>query len=145
MSTLLLLQATATLALTGLIWFVQLVHYPLLGRVGRSEHLAYHAGHVRRTGRVVAPLMLVEAFAAIALVARPGDAPAWAVWLGLGLVALVWLSTFLVQVPCHERLSRGFDEAAWRRLVRTNWMRTGAWTVRAGLVVWLLRATGSPT
>jgi hypothetical protein len=24
-----------------------------------------------------------------------------------------------------------------RRLVRANWVRTGAWTARAGLLVWL--------
>jgi len=143
-SGLLLLQALSTLALTGLIWFVQVVHYPLLGRVGRSEHRAYHAAHVRRTGWVVAPLMLAEAGTALALALRPGGLPPGAAWAGLGLVGFLWASTFLVQVPCHERLARGFDEAAWQRLVRTNWLRTGAWTVRAGLVVWLLSMGGAP-
>ncbi len=142
MSGVLLLQAVSTLALTGLIWFVQIVHYPLLGLVGRSEHLAYHAAHVRRTGRVVAPLMLAEAASATALALRPGEVPVGAAWTGLALVAILWASTFLVQVPCHERLARGFDEAAWRRLVRTNWLRTAAWTARSGLVTWMLSAAG---
>ena len=33
---LLLLHAAATLFMTGLIWFVQVVHYPLFARVGED-------------------------------------------------------------------------------------------------------------
>jgi hypothetical protein len=39
---LLLVHGFATLYMTGLIWFVQLVHYPLFAQVGRHAHLSYH-------------------------------------------------------------------------------------------------------
>ena len=58
-----------------------------------------------------------------------------AVWAGLALLAVIWLSTALVQVPLHRRLQGGFDAAAHRRLVRTNWLRTAAWTLRAALAL----------
>jgi hypothetical protein len=38
-----------------------------------------------------------------------------------------------VSVPCHRRLSAGYDDAVLDRLVRTNWYRTVAWS--AGGVV----------
>jgi hypothetical protein len=60
-------------------------------------------------------------------------------WLVVGLVLLagIWLSTALVQAPIHGRLARGFDPALHRRLVRSNWVRTGLWTMR-GLVAAIL-------
>lgn len=136
-------HAASTLALTGLIWFVQVVHYPLLGEVGRAEHLAYHDGHMRRTGPVVAPLMVVELITGLVFVARPGAMPGGAARFGLALLAVIWASTFLLQVPCHRRLAVSFDETAWRRLVRTNWIRTVAWSIRALLVVALIAAPKS--
>lgn len=58
--------------------------------------------------------------------------------MGALLVAALWASTFLVQIPCHRALGRGWDEAIHRRLVRMNWLRTGLWTTRAGLALALL-------
>ena len=57
----LLLQAAATLPMVGLIWFVQIVHYPLFGEVGHDRFADYERNHQNRTTLVVAPLMLVEA------------------------------------------------------------------------------------
>jgi len=35
-------------------------------------------------------------------------------------LAVIWLSTAFVQVPCHEVLSRSFDSDVHQRLVSTN-------------------------
>ena len=58
--------------------------------------------------------------------------------VGFALVVVIWIATLLASVPMHERLARGFDAAAHRRLVRTNWIRTAAWTARGALVLWML-------
>jgi hypothetical protein len=133
---LLLAQAGATLAMTGLIWFVQVVHYPLLGRVGPAGYTAYQREHQRRTTLVVAPIMLLEAAtAALLLWQCPGGIHSALPWLGVALLLIIWLSTAFLQVPAHRRLESGFDAAAHRRLVVTNWLRTTAWTARGGLVL----------
>jgi hypothetical protein len=130
------LQTGVTLALVGLGWFVQVVHYPLLVLVGAPGFQAYQAEHVRRVTWVAAPLMLLELAGALGLLAsRPGFVPEAAAWLGAALVGAVWASTFLLQVPAHERLRAGFDAVAARRLVSTSWVRTLAWTGRAGLLL----------
>lgn len=130
-----MLHAFATFALTGLIWTVQAVHYPLLARVGRDAFPAYHQQHVRRITWVVGPLMLAEAATgALLLAAHPGGR-----WLvAFVLLIGIWLSTALLQVPCHRRLERGYDAAAIGLLVRTNWIRTLLWTARSGIVAWAL-------
>ena len=70
----LLVHLTATLVMVGVIWFVQIVHYPLMAQVPRSGFAAYERDHQRRTTFVVAPAMLVEAVTAAMILAIP---PAW--------------------------------------------------------------------
>jgi len=137
--TLLLVHTAATLAMWGVILMVQLVHYPLFRLVGEKDYTKYQAEHMRRITWIVAPLMTSEFVTAGLLVwTLPAAVPGWAAWTGLALVLFIWGTTGLVQVPLHSRLTDGFDAAAHRRLVRTNWLRTAAWTLRASLVVWML-------
>ena len=149
---LLITQLLLTGFMTGLIWFVQVVHYPLFIRVGREAFLAYESDHVKRTTRVVAPVMLSEAaIAAVLLFVAPAGLLLALAWIGLALLALVWLSTAGLQVPCHRMLSRAFDPAAAARLCDTNWIRTFGWTARLVLAAAMLiaslqhRATAVPT
>ena len=55
----------ATVAMGGLIWFVQVVHYPMFAAVGDDEFVSYEAHHTQRTARVVGPIMAVEGLAAL--------------------------------------------------------------------------------
>ena len=137
----LLVQAFASLALTGLIWCIQVVHYPLFAAVGRDEFVRYEADHARLITLVVGPLMLVELGASLWIAAvRPAGVPAWMAWLGVGLVAAIWLSTAAIQVPCHARLAAGFDPEVHARLVSSNWIRTIAWTARGVLSLAMIAA-----
>lgn len=73
----------------------------------------------------------------------PGGFAAGAtVWLHLAgtLVLAIWVSTFVVQVPLHGRLVRGFEISVHRRLVRTNWLRTAVWSVRGVLALLIAAA-----
>lgn len=126
------------LFLTGLIWTIQIVHYPLFGRVGPADFPAYEAAHTARITPLVGPVMLLELAAAIDLVfASPPAIPAWAAWTALALVALIWASTFLLQIPRHAQLASGFHAAAHAALVSSNWIRTAAWSARSALLLWL--------
>ena len=122
----------ATLAMTGLIWFVQVVHYPLLSRVGPETFRAYHADHTRLTSRVVFAPMVVELLTSIWLVvARPVWLAPPLAWLGLLAAGVTWGVTAFVSVPAHNHLARGFDPAWHRTLVATNWIRAWAWTAHS--------------
>ena len=80
----LLIQTAATLAMVGLIWFVQIVHYLLYAQVGRTEFRRYEMDHQRLTTLVVAPLMLCELVTAVLLIwLRPDGVSVWLVWAGL--------------------------------------------------------------
>jgi hypothetical protein len=49
-------------------------------------------------------------------------------------VLIVWLSTFVLQVPIHNRLKAGKKDSKIRHLVATNWIRTVSWTLKTGAV-----------
>ncbi|GAC1343662.1 MAG: hypothetical protein NVSMB14_07740 [Isosphaeraceae bacterium] len=123
----------ATWYMTGLIWFVQVVHYPLFDRVGETEFRKYHPAHVAKTTPVVAPAMLIELATSILLVfRRRGDSTDFRLaCAGLALAAASWALTAFVSVPAHDRLALGFDPATFRLLVRTNWFRSISWSAHA--------------
>lgn len=136
---LLLVNLAATLYMVGLIWVVQIVHYPLFELVGATHFESYQRRHQNSISMIVAAPMLVEAASSIGLLLFASNEFDW--WLaivGVVLVTIVWISTAGFQVPCHSRLTSGFDRQVHRRLVSSNWIRTVAWTARGGVVLWLL-------
>jgi hypothetical protein len=135
----LIINFFSTVFLTGLIWIIQVVHYPLIQMVDEGIFVSYMAHHRRKISYVVLPLMLIELASAILLALTSGNSViAVQAWIGLILVILIWLSTFLAQVPLHKILSAKKDTAAITRLVKTNWLRTILWSTRAVLLTWML-------
>ena len=134
-SGLLLLNCALALVLTGLIWTIQWVHYPLFLQVGPDAFRSYHQAHILTITTLVAPLMVTELIAGFALVlARPPGIPGWTLWLSLALILTAWFSTFLFSVPSHDRLAQGLNSGEVEFLVGTNWVRTLAWTARSVLL-----------
>ena len=128
---LLLANLCATGMLVGLIWTIQLVHYPLLTMVGSEALPEYLAGHLARISILVAPWMLVE-FLTASLMLRwhPTAVPRWMVTAGFGLCAGLWGSTILVQGPVYVSLAEAATPELLDRLTMTNWLRTVGWTAR---------------
>ncbi len=134
-----LIHAGATLFLVGLIWTIQIVHYPLFANVGADGYAAYQTSHMSRITYVVAPVMLAELGTAVYFAVvnyEPIEAKLF--WFGLALVLVIWASTMFVQSPIHGRLAEKFDADLVNKLVLTNWSRTIAWTIRGALVLWMI-------
>jgi hypothetical protein len=132
-----LINLIATWYLVGLIWMVQIVHYNLFDRVGEAGFVRYEADHCSLISPIVGPPMLVEiATAAMLVFAAPAGVPRWAMAAGLAAVVLIWLSTALIQVPCHNRLGEGFNANDYALLVGSNWIRTMLWSARGLLMAY---------
>ena len=130
-----LVNLVSTLFMVGVIWFVQVAHYPLLTSVGEEAFVSYQHTNMRLTTWVVMPAMLVEVATALALLKwRPDFLAVPVVWCGIALLAVIWISTMILQVPEHNILAKGYEAGAANRLVQTNWIRTVAWSLRGGLL-----------
>jgi hypothetical protein len=128
------LHCGSTWLLVGLIWLVQLVIYPRFLRMNETEFLKFHFAECVGAGLVFAPLMVIEAGTGVYFF-YAGHRE-WLFFVGVGLIAAIWVSTAVVQAPMHARLLvTGFDAGIIRRLIRTNWVRTIGWTARGVLVV----------
>tara|TARA_E500000331_G_C16737999_1_gene489603 strand:+ start:117 stop:524 length:408 start_codon:yes stop_codon:yes gene_type:complete len=124
----------ATVFMVGLIWFVQVVHYPLFNRISGDASIQYAAEHQRRTAWVVGLPMLVEGITTLWLFFNPIDGRLLPLLGGLVLLK-IHLSTIFLQIPLHKKLSQGYEREVVRKLVATNWVRTIGWTIRAAIAV----------
>ena len=129
-------QVVGSVGMFGAIWIVQLVHYPLM-RFASGPHFArFETEHRRRISFVVGPLMAVEGVCVLAFFfAPPPGLPGWLPWAGALAEAIAIGTTVLVSAPLHQRLNARFDPATLHRLIATNWIRTLAWSARAGLSI----------
>ena len=129
----------STAAYAGFQWTVQLVIYRQFPAVPAEAFAEYERQHQRRITVVVAPL-----FAALTVsvgwlaIDRPPSVGWWAVVLAVVLLAIILGGTALGAVPMHRRLSSGWDESAYRRLVRVDLVRAIAATAALVLAVVLI-------
>lgn len=132
-----LVHVASSAFMAGVIWFVQIVHYPLMRHV-TERWSEFEIAHQNRTTFVVAPIMFLEALSTMMVwLDRPSDALRLT---SLITLVAVLLSTFAVQVPIHAALSKGFQPALHRALVRTNMIRAVLWTVRTILGILILKS-----
>ena len=133
---LLLINLVVTWYLVGLIWTVQWVHYPLFERVGKENFVDYEQSHSSRITPIVGIPMAIELLSAAWLCyASPPFINQSILWSGFVMVVAIWLSTALIQMPCHQKLLSGFDPPTHNRLVVSNWFRTLLWSGRGVLML----------
>lgn len=134
-------QVVGSVGMFGVIWMVQVVHYPLMRFVSAPEFARFETAHRVRISWVVGPLMLVEGVCVLAfLFAPPAGLPWWLPWAGAAAEAIAIGTTVFISAPLHEKLNAHFDTATLDRLIATNWIRTVSWTVRAALAIAMLVA-----
>jgi hypothetical protein len=135
-------HAVATLVLVGIIWTIQVVHYPLFAAVGADGFAAYEAAHSTRITALIAVPWAVQGATTLALLlSPPAGVPRWLVLLAAMLAAVPVLVTMTMSVPAHQALAAGFDATAHARLVGTNWLRTLAWSAHGVVATVLLVLT----
>lgn len=135
----LLVNVAAVLFMTGFIWTMQLVHYPLFDRVGADAFPGYETNHNRLFFLVAGPGIIATLITGVLLLfTRPTQIPLAAAVAGLLLFVLIAVSTALFQAPQHTILSDGFDRDSYEFLLRTNWIRTAAWSAYGVLGLWLV-------
>ena len=126
----------ASCVMTGVIWFVQHVHYPLLAQVEMGQAVAVAEEHQRRTGHVVALPMAFEGLTTLALLAQQPEGVSWFLpWIGAILLAVALGCTVFLSVPLHAKMATNPDALVGAKLVATNWPRTIAWSLRAVVCV----------
>ena len=133
-------HAAATMAMVGLIWTVQVVHYPLFESVGAEAYPNYQSRHIDRIGAVLVVPWGLEGLSIVALLvlARERTMRVLAV-AGAALMGLILLVTMIWAAPVHGELLDGFDPEQHDTLMASNLVRTLLWSARG---VWRWRWSG---
>lgn len=116
-----------------LIWLVQGVIYPAFLHADAGTFCNWHRRYTGRVTWIVAPIMFGQLGVAAWQLAVDVSSTHL---LYAALIAVTWITTFTLSVPCHRRMTRGKDKAVIRRLIATNWPRTIAWSAIFALTAW---------
>lgn len=132
-----LVNVVATAIMTGVIWTIQIVHYPFFHRIEMKKYSEHMDEHRKKISYIVIPVMLAELGSAIGLVLMDSSFTAEFA-AGLILLTFIWISTALFQVPSHSKLASGYSASEVNRLVNYNWIRTLLWTARLAVMLFIL-------
>jgi len=134
MNVILITHIFSTLFMCGLVWFVQIVHYPLFKGVPLEDFPAYQKRNFV-TGFVTVPVMITELFSGLWILCNDYSN---LFLINMILLAVIWGSTFVFQVPTHLALVKIPSQELFNKLIHTNWIRTICWSLRSSLLGYLL-------
>jgi hypothetical protein len=129
-----------TLYMTGMIWSMQILEYPLFALVGPKEFPAYHRRHNRGLPfLVIVPSLVAFVSAVVLIFTRPTRLPLWTSVVIAVLDLIIIVATVAREAPLHAQLDReGSSPTLIRQLVLGNWIRTLLWTINALLLLALV-------
>lgn len=131
----LILNLILSAGMFGIIWIVQIVQYPSFLAVSTDNWKSYYAHHRYAISWIVMPLMLAEFIQTGMLLIRSGTHGDW--FIPMLMILAIWLSTFFIQIPLHNKLEEVKEETLIRRLIQTNWIRTLLWTAKMIYIAWI--------
>ena len=124
----------STSIMVGIIWVIQLLHYPTFHFIKESDYVEFQHFHMQRISFIVVPVMVLELFSAVMLVYY-----FWSNLLILCLIILlvIWLITFVFFTKLHQSLLGGYDKIIVDKLVQINWSRTVLWSLRLIILIYI--------
>ena len=113
--------------LLGLILTIHFVHYKSFKFIDIERFIEFHRFHTKNISFLVLPLMTSEAVLSITICYFYFSILSLA---NLLLVALIWITTFLLQVPSHNKLSTGKSMPEIKKLISGNIYRVCLWFLK---------------
>ena len=112
----------------GLILVTQIVSYPLFLKVEVDNFSIFHDDYVSRISFIAVPVMLGELFISTLVYYYFNTFLGFMILLS---IILIFISTFIIQVPLHNKLKLANNRKHMIKLVNTNWIRTFLWFVKS--------------
>ena len=119
----------------GVIWTMQLLHYPSFHFVSKANYRSFQEFHIKRITFIVAPAMLIEAISgSLCLIYIIDDIENFFV-ISLILLVVIWLMTAFIFSKLHQNLLDGYSKIIINKLIRLNWIRSLLWSFRFALLI----------
>jgi len=124
----------STSLMVGIIWVIQLLHYPAFNFIKESDYVEFQHFHMQRISFIVVPVMILELFSAFMLVYYLRSN---LLILCLIILLFIWLITFVFFTKLHQSLLDGYDKKIVDKLVKINWSRTVLWSLRLIILIYI--------
>ena len=130
------IHLVSTSFMVGVIWIVQLVHYPTFLFIDEQKSYDFQKFHMSRISYIVMPAMTTELFSGIYIYIYSNMAIESNLFLlALTILIINWIITALVFVKMHNKLLINYKIEIISLLVKWNWLRTLLWSVRLILLL----------
>jgi len=136
----LIINLTAAAFLAGLMWFTQIVHYPLFTFIEKKSFIGYSIHQLKKTNYLFYIPMLVEgAFSILFMFDYPSTISSVVPFLCLCISTAVWLVSFGKIAPLLDKLNdEGLDAEIVEQLVKLNRIRTICWTLKVLILIYCM-------
>ena len=118
-----------TSIMTGVIWVIQIVHYPSFHFIEKELYTAFQKFHMNKISIIVIPIMLAELITGMMLFLDKSSKSPFLI-VSFVILVLIWLITGVFFSKAHNELMKGYQELVVNQLVVMNWIRTLLWTLR---------------
>ena len=118
-----------TSIMTGVIWVIQIVHYPSFHFIEKEFYTAFQKFHMNKISIIVIPIMLAELITGMMLFLDKSSKSPFLI-ISFVILVLIWLITGVFFSKAHNELIAGYQELVVNQLVAMNWIRTLLWTLR---------------
>ena len=132
--TLYFIQIVCNSYLVSLVIMTQFITYPTFLDIDKDKFSDYHRKYVNNISFIVAPVMLIELFT-LSLIAYFSSE--FLIIKSLFLLLVIWLTTFFIMIPSHNRISKSFNIKEIKSLINYNWLRTILWSFKLLVIIFL--------
>ena len=126
-----------TSIMTGVIWVIQIVHYPSFHFIEKELYTAFQKFHMNKISIIVIPIMLAELITGMMLFLDKSSKSPFLI-ISFVILVLIWLITGVFFSKAHNELIAGYQELVVTQLVAMNWIRTLLWTLRLLLLTYFV-------
>lgn len=119
----------STAIMVGVIWVIQLIHYPSFHFIKESNYSKFQQFHMNRISIIVIPTMIIEIISGLLIF--------WSVFhsniffiSSLFILISIWAITFIFFTKMHQGLVFGYNQEIVNKLILINWSRTLLWSLR---------------
>ena len=129
-----LIQIISNSVLLGIILVTQFITYPSFLSVSKQKFYYFHNKYVNRISFLVIPFMTLELFSLCYISYVLND---FLLIKGLIILLSIWLSTFIIMVPLHNKLSLKYEKELVIKLINYNWLRTLLWSIKLIFILYI--------
>ena len=129
-----LIQFISNSVLLGIILVTQFITYPSFLSVSEHKFYHFHNKYVNRISFIVIPFMIFELFSLGYISYILND---FLLIKSLIILLSIWLSTFIIMVPLHNKLSLNYEKEIVVKLINYNWLRTILWSMKLVLILYI--------